>query len=342
MAILARESRGVTQKELAEQLGITQGKLSKFENGIQDLADDVMQRMATVLEYPIEFFEQQEKVIHISSEFHYRKKASVSKKDLNKMEALINVLRINVQKLLLSVDIPESNYPKLEVEKHGSASIIANFIRDYWKLPKGRIDNLTKVLEDNGILVYKMDFEGIEIDGINILTDDNVPIIIVNKDCPADRERMTIAHELGHLIMHKLTPPNDKSEGEAYEFASELLMPEKDIKPQLYRLNLTKLDDLKCYWKVSMSSIIYRAKVLKCLTEDQAKYLWMHMGRLGYKMKEPERFPSEIPSLLKEVIGAHMNDLGYSHAEMAKLLVVSENDFSSRFLETRVRLRIVK
>ena len=69
----------------------------------------------------------------------------------------------------------------------------------------------------------------------------------------------TLAHELGHLVMHRFPSPD--MENEAHAFASAFLMPAGDIRPYLQsrRIDLQLLASLKPEWRVSMQSIIMRA-----------------------------------------------------------------------------------
>ncbi len=62
--------------------------------------------------------------------------------------------------------------------------------------------------------------------------------------------RFSLAHELGHLVMHYYFIPSEATsvEDEANEFASEFLMHEREIRPQLKRLTLPILATLKQQW----------------------------------------------------------------------------------------------
>lgn len=86
-------------------------------------------------------------------------------------------------------------------------------------------------------------------------------IIGVNKLHPSTRQRFTIAHEIGHLLLHKLEMPHfdrrvlmrntksslaiDPMEIEANRFAAELLMPKAFILKDLEALGIEELDDEK-------------------------------------------------------------------------------------------------
>jgi len=266
------------------------------------------------------------------------------KKDLLRSEASINIAKINVEKLLMSVEIPDANYPHVDLEKGSTPQEAAKYVRQFWNIAEAKIANLTKLLEDNGVVVAPLDFEGIEIDGLSIVTEKNTPIIFVNKAIPADRARLTIAHEFGHLVMHvgKEVPENRDVEKEAFLFAGELLMPESVIRGQLVDLDLEKLKELKKEWSVSMGALILRAKALGTLTDNQYQYLWKQMSKLGYKKREPEEldFPKEVPTLLKEVIDAHIEELMYSEKELSEFLCLKHEEFALKYLSSRGRLKI--
>ncbi len=82
-------------------------------------------------------------------------------------------------------------------------------------------------------------------------------------------------------------------EKEAHEFASELLLPSKEIAPHLVGINLEKLADLKIYWKASMQAILMKANSLGLVTKSQYDYLWRQMSSLGYRKEEPIKIQSD-------------------------------------------------
>jgi Zn-dependent peptidase ImmA (M78 family) len=83
-----------------------------------------------------------------------------------------------------------------------------------------------------------------------------------NVEQPADRMRFTLAHELGHLVMHH-DQPTQSMEQEANEFASAFLMPARDIRPHFARrVDLRLFAELKPVWRVSMASLLMRARSL--------------------------------------------------------------------------------
>jgi Zn-dependent peptidase ImmA (M78 family)/transcriptional regulator with XRE-family HTH domain len=344
LLILARESRGLTQTELAQKALISQAQLSKIELGLQKVSASEERLFSEVLRYPISFFYGECELFKVNAHY-YRKKMQTPKKVLQKTEALMNICKMNIDKLLISVEIINKNIPAWDVEKDGSAEQCANFLREFWHLPKGKIENLIKVVEKNGILVFDLDMQTDEIDAMSVLSKNGYPIIFLNRDRPADRQRFNLAHELGHLLMHfaqKVGLDRDV-EQEAHEFASAFLLPKSDISYHLQRLDLAKLADLKRYWKVSMAALLMRAKKIQGISEDQYKRLWKLMAVRGYKTEEPVFFDREKPTLVDEIISVHQTDLQYSSAELAKLFNLHLDEFEFLYLnKANSHLRIVK
>jgi Zn-dependent peptidase ImmA (M78 family)/DNA-binding XRE family transcriptional regulator len=340
MLILAREVRGLSQKELADAMGIQQGTLSKIENGILDPTEH-LNKIFSELDFPQSFFCRETKLFREAAHF-YRKKIVIPKKEILQANARVNIFNLNVEKLLSSVEIPLENLPKWDVDIKGTPSKYAQFLREYWKIPKGRLDNLTDKLEDNGILVVHLDLGSKKLDGLSIYTEKNQAIIFVNKHLKGDRLRLTIAHEVGHLGMHfaQMVDQIRDVEKEAFEFASELLVPAVEIKPQLTRLNLEKLADLKRYWKVSMAAILKKSYEMDLITDSNYRYLWSQMRANNFHVEEPRELdvPVERPQLVKEIIDMHLNELGYTGEELSELLTLNYKDFEHFYNRSRTRV----
>lgn len=92
-----------------------------------------------------------------------------------------------------------------------------------------------------------------------------------------NRQKFTIAHEIGHFLMHKdilnNEQINDNSlfrdgsfndiEQDANSFASEILMPEADVKKLIQEENIRNIKELSLKFNVSMSAMKYRLYKLK-------------------------------------------------------------------------------
>ena len=164
-------------------------------------------------------------------------------------------------------------------------------------------------------------------------------MFFVSASIPTDRMRWTLAHELGHVVMHQI--PTEDIEREADRFAAEFLMPAAAIRPQLQTISLAKLAALKPHWKVAMAALLKRASDLGTIAPRQRNYLWMQMGAHGYRSEEPIALPPEEPTLVRELIDIHRQELGYTEKQIADLLILHEREARSEYLRSERKLQIV-
>ena len=78
MLILARESRGQNQMEMAKMLGIMPTNLSKIERGDFSISPDSLTKFANITNYPLSFFYQQGDIV--PENLNYRKREKVAQK----------------------------------------------------------------------------------------------------------------------------------------------------------------------------------------------------------------------------------------------------------------------
>src|SRR5947207_2647297 len=106
MVTLAREARGYTQARLAEETGLSQGYISKVEHGLIVPTEERLRRIAETLGYPVEFFFVGDRVYGAATTcMHHRKRQSMPVLKLRQIHAQINVMRMQVARLLQGVEI---------------------------------------------------------------------------------------------------------------------------------------------------------------------------------------------------------------------------------------------
>lgn len=333
MIQLAREARGLSQEALATALGVSQGRVSKIEKDLLFVSDELLDKLCEVLLFPPHFFTQDDAILgpEIAEVFH-RKRNDVPVKLLHKIYARMEIFRRQVASLLQSTELPE-NLRRMDVDEYdGRVTLVAQLVRASFRLPRGPIQDLTKTLEDAGVIIVSMDFETNKIDAIARWVPGMPPLIFVNKRTPKDRYRFSLAHELAHLVMHRHPTPD--IEREANEFAAEFLMPEQDIRADLRDLTIAKLAQLKRHWKASMASLLRRAKDLGAITPSRAETLVIEMSRRGYTKHEPiELDPrSERPLLLHELVAIHLKRLRYTEDELAHALRITTDELRSEYM----------
>lgn len=334
---MARQLRGINQAKLSSLAGITQGHLSKIENGLSDVSGEVLQCLAKALDFPISFFSQPDKIFGLPLSIHsmmHRKKASVGQKALDRIHAEINVRLMHLRRLLKATEItPKLPIPRFDVDDYnGDVEKIADLVRKTWLIPPGPLGNLVEYLEQAGCVVIFCDFSEVAIDGISFFAPDCPPCVFINRFQPADRMRFTLAHELGHLIMHRL--PTAEMEDQANSFASAFLMPSRDIRKNLSgKVTLPRLAMLKPQWRVSMQALLMRAKSIGAITPRQSQYLWQQINKHGFRFQEPPEldFPYDEPIIIPTILKFHIENLKYSVTELAKILHIEEADFRKMY-----------
>jgi Zn-dependent peptidase ImmA (M78 family)/DNA-binding XRE family transcriptional regulator len=346
MITTAREVRKLSQTKLSKLLKVTQATISKIEANILEVNEELLEKLSQELNFPKEFFYQklgQAPDLTIRILLH-RKRVSLKKAEETFIDGMSKIIDNNISKLLNSLDLDVNVPQNFTLDDYDTPSDIAINLRLYWKIPKGPIFNLTEVLEKAGIIIIELEIEDEKFDGVSFISSSGVPIILINKSLSPDRYRFTIAHELGHILMHQ--KPSPDCEDEANEFASEFLMPEKDIKNELSNLSFYNLPRLKQLWKVSMSALIVRADRLNQITPSRNKSLQVQISRAGWRKKEPlYGIPKEKPCLLKKLIDIHFKDLGYSKKDLCKYFAINEDLYNYLYSfdeEQNIRIKRLK
>ena len=348
---LARQFRGHTQRELAAALSAEPSTISRIENDVAQPSTDLVSRAAEKLRVPSEFFYQTERIYGLPVSVHpmWRKKASAPQHETDRALAELNIRIMHLRRLKRSVEYePILPMPEFDIESYdGDAEKIAILVRRTWLLPAGPVKDLTAWVERAGCFVIHVDLPPSAMDGVTLRVPDAPPCIFLNKNLPSDRMRFTLAHELGHLVMHRLPTPD--MEQEANAFAGEFLMPANDIRPFFLgrRIDLRLLAALKPEWRVSMQTLLYRAKKLDLVDPNQYRYLWQQFNIHKIRMREPPELDieNERSSLMLKLVSLHLDQLGYSMSELAKLAVMHESEvvdlYGARMAPTRPVLKIV-
>lgn len=334
MLVLARDARGVSQLELADKLKMSQGNLSRMEMGELPVSDNMLPQVSKLLSFPESFFYQQGEIY--PSLLTYRKRDRVAQKLLVPIEAKTNIYRLNIQSLLRAMKFSKADFPALDLKKYEEVEAVAKQLRKYWEIPKGPVENLSGVLENQKIILVSFDFGTERVDGRTLLTEDRHPIIFTNTSMLGDRQRFTLAYEIGHLVMHLQNPPAFKRDisHEANMFAAAFLMPAKEIKDDFDdNITIPKLAELKKKWKVSMQALLYRASDLGLLTDNQKRYLLQQFNVLNIRRREPVELdiPKESPVLLRNLITKYKTTQGFNIRGIAGFFHLQTEEFTAMY-----------
>lgn len=342
MIVLARESRGYTQGALAKAISVNRTTILRYESGLLEVPPDRLSVIAAFLHYPETFFYLQERLYNTSC-MHHRKRKSLSVRELKRIHAQVNILRIRATRLLREAEIESENrFHRLAAQEYGGPEKTAQMLRYLWQMPTGPVRNVVDAIEAAGGIVFRCPFETSKVDAISqwpLDAPELPPVFFVNRDVPGDRERWTLCHEIGHIVMHHV--PTADPEGEADRFASEFLMPAEEISTELRDMTLQKAASLKARWKTSMGALIRRAYDLNRITERQYRYLNAQLSARGYRKCEPVPIPPEEPEVFQEIIELHRHAHGRDTQQLSSLVGMFEEDFRAEYWQGLGGLRLV-
>lgn len=336
---VARESRGRTQHEVASVAGVTQGLISKGEDGTAPIGPREITAIADLLGYPDAMFYEPGRIREVGSAcLYHRKRKTLPAKVLKKLDARMYVRNINIRKLFDGLEIEgDRTFHTLDPDEYGGSPVeVARALRMAWRLPEGPIPNLTALIESAGGIVIMEDFGHHKLFGMSCWTTRGHPLFFLNSTATTADLRWTMAHELGHLTMHA-SPPGGDPEQEADAFAGELLAPESLFRHDVRNLTFDRLANLKSYWRISMKGIIKRAQTLHAIDQRTAVRLYKQHSARGYNTVEPYALTPEPPTLVKTAIDVRLHDYDYSHAELARTMCLTTDEFYRCFLGERPR-----
>lgn len=230
----------------------------------------------------------------------FRKKQRLTGQNL---ELLKDIIRNKVSDYLEVIELNNINLLPKKIKKYSCNTIedaenAANsFRKDYGLSIDQPISDLINVLENIGIVIIQIDnynnkFK--DFDGLSEIVN-NIPIIVILKDSDGARQRFTISHELGHLILD--INKNLDEEKICNKFAGSLLMPKNSVINEFgnsrFNVSYYELKAFKKEYKVSLAAIVYRLKELNIISEYLYKKINISFSSNGFKKNEPIQIEQE-------------------------------------------------
>ena len=330
----------MTQEELAARLGITQAALSRYENDLREPDDVAVAKISEALDVSPEFLTHEFRLTGaIAADAHMRRQKTTKVSDWKAAEAKLNLYRMRSAFLLRRVPInPTNHIPTFDPDDMTPADA-AKMVRAQWRMPIGPVRNLTRWIESAGVIVIEEHLGTKRIDGLSQWASD-YPVLLLNADLTNDRKRWTLAHELGHLVLHSNYVDPDV-EAQADTFAAEFLMPRHVIEPDLRDLTPARLIALKKMWGVSMAALFEHAYRLGKATSTDRQRFYRNMNARGWRRNEPaaDAIADETPELARTIGQTLLNTAGLSRDEVARLTGRREAAGEVIFLPPEARLR---
>lgn len=209
-------------------------------------------------------------------------------------------------------------YKLSSIEGKDPSSVAMTVRKELGLKPTDPIFDISGLMEQAGIKLRIRSFGFKKTFGLSIGNMDGGPGIVVNSEAgiPVERQLFTIAHELGHLVLHKSSykdldePENEIEEKEADLFAGTFLVPEEALAKEWEESKglpfVDRVLKVKKIFKVSYMTILTRlvqtSKALS-LTELIIKFRQEYTAKYHHDLKghyEPDALSNAEPSPVAE------------------------------------------
>jgi Zn-dependent peptidase ImmA (M78 family)/DNA-binding XRE family transcriptional regulator len=324
----ARMATGLSLRALAKQVGVSAQAISKYERGLDIPSSGVLLRLAVALDVKVEYFFRMRRVSLRTPA--WRKRSSLpSKMEKSILSQAQDWLEryLEVEDLFPDrTDVSPASEPLKNVKgpvcSLDEAEKKADELRTLWDIGSDPIENLTELLEEKGVKVGLV--EGPDsFDACTFVTEEDEPVIVINRSMSGDRQRFSLAHELGHIVIEPVNGVDP--EKVAHRFAGAFLAPAEAVRRELgghrRTLSIYELHLLKHKYGLSMQAWIYRAKDLGVLSESSARNLFRQFRLKGWYRKEPgDSLPVEEPKRFERLIMRALSEELISESRAAELL----------------------
>lgn len=313
-----RTALGLNQADFARHLGVAVGSVSKIENGRMALTDDLLSSIAQTLDCSRAFLADGDQDVPVSRPW-LRAYADASKRTVDQQIADSIIAAEFIEGMRLR-RVPET-LPVFDgdLTDDGEIEEFANDVREVAHISEGDVaGNVIRAAERLGCVVLPMAEELGRHLGISLRVN-TMPVIRVSRPSrdpgrhvPGDRQRWTVAHEIGHLAMHTSHGPPQSSEEatrmekQAHRFAGAFLAPGDAILQDLdqfgWRVTLRTLAKIKERWGVSIKGLVMRFRALGVIDESQARSLHKQISARGWNKGEPIAVGNESAVWLRKAI----------------------------------------
>jgi Zn-dependent peptidase ImmA (M78 family)/transcriptional regulator with XRE-family HTH domain len=303
----ARELAGLTQTDVAEASQLDQSYISLAEQNARRPSESVVETLALAIGFPVSFLYQPSGPDFPLGSILFRKKSTLPSTETARVRQtarLVLQLYLALQQSFKPLPV---SIPRVGDVEAAQAAQRARSALGY--PPDGPIRGLMLRLEKAGILVFRLPFAPAGFDAFSAWSAEHEarPVIALGQCSSGERERATLAHELGHLVLHS-TFLGDLSrvEAESAVFSGEFLLPELDMQHEFAGndpLTLSRLADLKNKWGVSMQFLLRRLEQIEIISPNKKSYWRGQLEKRGWlDAREPVAIKTETPSLLKQML----------------------------------------
>ncbi|HCY63242.1 MAG TPA: hypothetical protein DHV59_10515 [Oxalobacteraceae bacterium] len=323
---LIRLFHDLSLTELGERVGVSKQFLSRVETGAETVSVQLENSLIEELNVLPEFFYHVDPNPISDEQCHFRRQLTTKVVLRQVARARGEMLKRLVGVLDDHVDLPHYQVGEADPDSAETIERAAEKFRALFGLGLGPLSNVTRIAENAGAVVMKVNGLAPEIDAVSFAT--KRPLIALNGSGRSScRQRFGIAHELGHFSLHIGVLTGDRlTETQANRFASAFLMPRTTFGSECRlairgtRLNWSGLSELKLRWGVSKAAILFRGRQLGVFSDDQARAGYIRLNRHGEAVQESEDhlITNEEPEIITESLKVMQNHFGVPQSAIAR------------------------
>ena len=314
-------ARGLTKGQLASLVGVASSTVTKWCKGDQFPEAQTFDRLASILNVEAEWLTRP--TLPAVSAPLFRSNALALKTARAKLFERANWAQDLAALFAQHVDYPALNLPERDFRAPEDITdedieAAAEECRHRWQLGRTPIQDLVLAAESAGILVVREETDIATIEGLSSWsTVLGLPIVLLSADkANGFRSRFDLAHEIGHLVLHKhILPSPDRErynlmEKQAHHFAGALLLPAETFADDVrVPVTLGNLRSLKQRWGVSAAAMLMRLHRIGLITDEDKDTLFKRRSARWGAKAEPfdDKWEPEKPRLLRRTVELLIN-----------------------------------
>lgn len=342
---LARRAAGLSLRDLQARIGnmVTAQAIGKYERDESVPNSRVLMALGDALGVSLDYLVGDQGMVLEGVEF--RKKQITSKKEQAQVQAKVLHLveRYLMVEAILGLPSAEWDKPRgapYPVRELADADLAARSLRGYWDLGIDPIPNLVELLEERGIkvLVVESNIDGLAAQ-VRRAGGEPARVIVIRKGVAGERQRFSLAHELGHMVM-EVQGDEKVCEKAAHRFAGAFLMPAEALWSNVGKhrssIGWSELFALKELFGASVQAITYRCSDLGIFPDPLSKRLFREFSRLGFRRPpryEPNQLKEEEPRRFDRLCYRALAEGAISEAKSAELLGITVRELNRRMEE---------
>jgi Zn-dependent peptidase ImmA (M78 family)/transcriptional regulator with XRE-family HTH domain len=304
----ARLYHGWSQTTLAEMIGVTQSAISHTEK-TGYVSPDNLAAIANVTGFSLEWFERGSLPDLPMGSLRFRKRASATHTDDERVRAIVRQVLEAVDRLSPVLDLPAVRIRPCAATEEVTGDWIemkAIEVREWLGVgPMDPIPSVVRAVERAGVVVMGCALPIKAHDAVSYWSPDrHRPVICFSRGFSGDHQRLSVAHELGHLVMHHLRSPEPRiAEREAFRFAAAMLLPNTAAHEEIESpVTLRSLAYVKAKWGISIAALVRRCTDLSIITPEKRESLEKQLSARGWRKEEPVHVPDERPTLICQIV----------------------------------------